>query len=173
PACVNVYSRNGSLACELPASGVGEHVPVPGRSVHVTVASTVCPSGPISWNSGCAVKPSVAVTEKYWAAHGESATSPCQCGRTTGTWMLEAMSFALSMSMTPLTPGGSVPRLIVTVKASVEPAEPSWIVIVAPLAVAVRLVSVLSCVNLATSPAAIVSSVRSASATPLDGTTYT
>src|SRR5476651_2590891 len=63
PASVKLYSRNGSLACVLPASGVGEQAFVRGSTVHLTVAMTF-PCGSISSNIGCAVKPSVSVTWK-------------------------------------------------------------------------------------------------------------
>ncbi len=128
PACVKVYSRNGSLACALPGSAWLEQLTLPAPawvapmlSLQVAVASTVCPSGPISWNSGCAVKPRLSATSKYGAAHGKSATIHCHPGRTTGTWTLETTLFALSMSMTPLTP--SPPRVIENENGSTPPLE--------------------------------------------------
>src|SRR5665213_1324787 len=118
PATVKLYSRNGSLVCVLPGSGVDAQAPVAelGSIVHVTVFR-MAPFGPISWNTGCAVKPSVSLTWKYCFAHGKSATIHWYCGSTTGTWTLEVTLFALSMSMMPLTP--LPPRVIDTENACV------------------------------------------------------
>ena len=164
PGCVNVYSRNGSLVCALPGSAELEQFTLlapagvaPMLSLHVAVASTVWPSGPISWNSGCAVKPRLSSTEKYGAAHGKSETIHCQPGRTTGTWTLETTSLALSMSMTPLTP--LLPRVIENENGSVFPLVWSSIVIWSPVRVSTRFASCVAPLYASWRPCATSSSV--------------
>ena len=97
----------------------------------------------------------MSLTEKYCAAQGKSWTIHCHWGRTTGTWTLEVMSFAASMSMIPVTP--FPPRLVETEKAYWD--ELAVNVRVAPLRAAVRCEpAALQTVQASSSPCAIVSS---------------